>query len=69
MMDETVIRLQEMISHLEHDFSKLSAELYTQQKELAVLRQQVLSLQKKLEASADNTPLQTLTQEPPPPHY
>ena len=68
-MDDTIIRLQEIISHLEHNFSKLSEELYTQQKELAALRHHVLQLQTQLRSALQENSIRPPDEETPPPHY
>ncbi len=68
-MDNTIIRLQEIISHLEHNFSKLSVELYTQQKELSALRNHVLQLQTQLRTALQEHSIRYPDEETPPPHY
>lgn len=67
-MNNHILQLQEMVSHLEHGFSKLSEELYTQQKELAALRNHVLFLQKQLCKTIENNSV-VQPNEDPPPHY
>jgi uncharacterized coiled-coil protein SlyX len=68
-MNTSIIQLQEIIAHLEHDVSKLSQELYIQQKELAMLRIQVQQLGSQLRTAVDSSPVRSADQETPPPHY
>ncbi|NBO17726.1 MAG: SlyX family protein [Proteobacteria bacterium] len=67
-MDDTIITLQTIVAHQGEDIAALSQELYTQQKELALLKQQMGVLLERLRTLADAGP-QDKAQEPPPPHY
>lgn len=69
-MDDTIIKLQEAISHQGEDISHMSDVLYAQQKEIENLRQQVIKLAQKLESIRnDSADTQNIGAEPPPPHY
>lgn len=69
-MDDILIKMQTTIAQQDVDISNLSDELYTQQKEMAQLREEVRALKQHLKSMADDgfssTPPE---QEPPPPHY
>jgi len=65
-----MIRLQTIVGHQEEDIAHLSNELYTQQKELDKLKQQMAALIERLRSishAADSN--QDKSPEPPPPHY
>jgi len=69
-MENSIIILQEMVSHQGEDIARLSEELYTQQQELAALREQIAKINIKLQAVGEGAPaFAPLDQEPPPPHY
>lgn len=70
-MDDIIIHMQTTIDRHEMDIVNLSDELYTQQKEVAKLRDQLAQLEQRLKSLADEDySAQTeLGQEPPPPHY
>jgi uncharacterized coiled-coil protein SlyX len=67
-MDEMMIRLQTIVGHQEEEISNLSNELYTQQKELNALKQQMAVLLERFRSLPDDG-AQDKGMEPPPPHY
>lgn len=69
-MDDMMIRLQTIVGHQEEEISNLSKELYTQQKELQKLKQQMAMLMERLRAFSEAAEgAQDKRPEPPPPHY
>lgn len=69
-MKEMIIALQEAVAHQGDDLLRLSEELHTQQKEIAVLRKQLKDLRDKFQAVTEGDAVsQTIGQEAPPPHY
>lgn len=69
-MKETIITLQEVVSHQGEEILRLSDELYVQQKEIAELRSQLMLLQAKLQAAVEEgAGVRSIDQETPPPHY
>ena len=57
------------MAHQSEEISRLSDELYIQQKEIAALLAQIKLLQAKLETVIDSANMRSLDQEAPPPHY
>lgn len=68
-MEETIIKLQELIEHQREDIANLSHELYTQQKEVALLKKHLLKLHDKMQSIENNRGAANAGDEPPPPHY
>jgi uncharacterized coiled-coil protein SlyX len=69
-MEETIIQMQEILSHQSEDIARMSDELYTQQREIIALREQLAKLQSKLEAAPqDELLLPQLNNYEKPPHY
>ena len=68
-MKETIIALQETLAHQEQEIVRMSEEIYTQQREIAILRQQVMQLDAKFKEVIEEIPTRTTEQEAPPPHY
>ena len=69
-MDESMIALQTRLLHQEEDISKLSKELYMQQKELAKLKQQFTALALRFQSLAsEESSVRDIKDETPPPHY
>lgn len=68
-MDTIIIKLQETLAHQSEEISRLSEELYIQQKEIAALQVQINHLQAKLETVTEAATMRSLDQEVPPPHY
>ena len=70
-MEPDIIALQEAVAHQGDDILRLSDELYTQQKEIAMLHRKLASLQAKFAAATDDSGAapHNVDQEPPPPHY
>lgn len=68
-MDDTLIKLQELVEYQREDIASLSAELYIQQKEVAKLKKQMLKLHDKIQGIENNRSAAGSSDEPPPPHY
>lgn len=67
-MDNAIMKLQEIVSHQQEELSRLSDELYLQQKHIAELQEALRGMRRRMQEisesqAGDNTP------EPPPPHY
>lgn len=70
MTDSTLITLQEIVSHQQEEITRLSDELYAQQKDILQLRAELASLRAMLKASAgDGFQIRSQAEETPPPHY
>ena len=61
-----MIELQEELSHQAYEISRLSDELYAQQKEILHLKQQLGSFKEALEGGSH---IRSQAEETPPPHY
>lgn len=69
-MENDIIKIQEIISHQGDEISRLSAELYAQQKEINKLGEQLKKLQARFKvATGDEEGIRPTDQEVPPPHY
>ena len=67
-MENQLIELQEMLAHAQADITKMSAEMYAQQREITELKVQVKRLGEQVEqGQADEG--EGGGYEPPPPHY
>lgn len=64
-MEDDIRKLQETVMHQQEEISRLSDELYLQQKLLGDLRLLLRSLQSRVEELGDTS----AGKEPPPPHY
>lgn len=70
LSESSLIVLQELVSHQEEEIARLSAELYAQQKELMVMKTEILSLKTMVKSSLmQDSPIRSVDQETPPPHY
>ena len=69
-MDEMMITLQTIVGHQEEEIANLSQEVYTQQKELNRLKQQMAMVLERFRALQEaGEGGQEKNVEPPPPHY
>jgi len=69
-MNEDIITLQIAITRQEDDISRLSDELYTQQKEIAELRTYIQKVDNILgHLKQDENNIRQPNEETPPPHY
>lgn len=65
-----IIKLQTIVGHQEEEISNLSKELYVQQKEVSLLKQQVAALIERFRGLRDaGGSVADMGAEPPPPHY
>lgn len=65
-MTESLTALQEIVAHQELEISRLSDEIYAQQREIAQLRQMLLKFKETVESLSQ---LRSAEDEIPPPHY
>ena len=65
-MEDAIMKLQETVMHQQEEISRLSDELYLQQKLIGELRLLLKSLQSRMEEMGEG---QAAGKEPPPPHY
>ena len=65
-MTESLTALQEIVAHQELEISRLSDEIYAQQREIAQLRQMLLKFKETVESLSQ---LRSAEDETPPPHY
>lgn len=69
-MNNDIVTLQEITTYQQEEITRLSDELYTQQKEINALRAELASLRAMLKASAgDGFQIRSQAEETPPPHY
>lgn len=69
-MNRELITLQEIVSHQQEEITRLSDELYAQQRDTAALRAEIATLRAMLKASAgDSFQIRSQAEETPPPHY
>ena len=69
-MDKTIIKLQNLVQDQADEIASLSAELYTQQKELGALKKQLaLILDRLTTLSQNDGAVKDASEETPPPHY
>lgn len=61
------MKLQETVSHQQEELSRLSDELYWQQKIIAELQQTIKAMQSRVSEIGES--MQDAGDEPPPPHY
>lgn len=66
MSQERIIQLEEELAHQAMEVTRLSEELYKQQKELALLHKQFLQLKQSLQGMSL---IRTSSEEDAPPHY
>ena len=68
-MKNLVKKLEEQISFLQHEISQMSEELYSQQKEIKILKQAILNLNKRINEleSGDDASMVMIDKKPP--HY
>lgn len=69
-MEEALIKLQNITQHQANDIANLSAELYSQQRELAELKNQLaLILERLTNLSQNDDAVKDASEETSPPHY
>ena len=68
-MENLIKKLEEKIDFLQHEISQMSDELYSQQKELSVLKKQILNFQKRINDIENGNETDTVMENKKPPHY
>lgn len=68
-MENLIKKLEEQTTFLQHEVSHMSDELYTQQKEISLLKKIILSLEKKINDSENVSEANVLVEDKKPPHY
>lgn len=68
-MEQIVKKLEEQISFMQQEISQMSDEIFTQQKEISKLSIELINLKNKLHDMENNTGVQNVDEEAPPPHY
>jgi uncharacterized coiled-coil protein SlyX len=69
-VEKDIIILQELVQHHQQEIGSLSDELFVQQKEILALKEEVTLLRGMLKSTLQQiSPIRSLEQETPPPHY
>ncbi|MDB9799860.1 SlyX family protein [Candidatus Pelagibacter sp.] len=68
-MKNLVKKLEEQISFLQHEISQMSEELYSQQKEIKILKQAILNLNKRINELDSGAESNVIKDDQKPPHY
>ena len=68
-MENLVKKLEEQISFLQHEIGQMSEELYLQQKEIKILKQEILNFNKRINELDSGTESNTIKNDQKPPHY
>mgnify|MGYP006108393663 FL=1 len=68
-MENLVKKLEEQISFLQHEIGQMSEELYLQQKEIKILKQEILNFNKRINELDSGTESNTIKSDQKPPHY
>ena len=65
-MDDSLISLQEELAHQAMEISRLSDEMYAQQREISQLKRQISTFKETMESMSQ---MRDAADETPPPHY
>ena len=68
-MQDLIQILEEQIAHLQHEITQMSGELYSQQKELSVLKKQILGYEIRINDLESSNETAMLMDDIKPPHY
>lgn len=68
-MDDRTTRLEEQVALMQADFSQMSDELYSQQREIGSLRQEIETLKSRLLSAQSDSGILKPEEDTPPPHY
>lgn len=66
---ELVIRLEEQLMHQQAEIQSLSKELFAQQKDIQSLSLHIKRLEQKISILDAASPVRSIEEETPPPHY
>lgn len=64
-----IITLQERIAYQDEEITRLSDELYAQQKDMADLRRELKNIASKIDQGESESNIRPVSEETPPPHY
>ncbi|MDA7755878.1 SlyX family protein [Candidatus Pelagibacter sp.] len=68
-MENLIKKLEEQVAFLQHETSQMSDELYSQQKEISVLKKQILNFEKKINDLENGNGPGMSIEDKKPPHY
>ena len=68
-MDDRTTRLEELVALMQADLSHMSDELYSQQREIGSLRQEIETLKSRILSAQSDSGILKPEEDPPPPHY
>ena len=68
-MENLTKKLEEQVAFLQHEVSQLNSELYSQQKEVSVLKKQILNFEKRINDLVNSNETGLVMDEKKPPHY
>jgi len=68
-MENLIKKLEEQTTFLQYEVSHMSDELYTQQKEISLLKKIILGLEKKINDLENVSEANVLVEDTKPPHY
>ena len=68
-MENLVKKLEEQISFLQHEIAQMSEELYLQQKEIKILKQEILNFNKRINELDSGAESNVIKDDQKPPHY
>ena len=68
-MENLVKKLEEQITFLQQEISQISSELYSQQKEIKFLKNEITNLNKRIEDMDGEHVLNINKEDKKPPHY
>ena len=68
-MDDRTTRLEELVALMQADLSHMSDELYSQQREIGSLRQEIETLKSRILSAQSDSGIMKPEEDTPPPHY
>ena len=68
-MKNLIKKLEEQVAFLQHESSQMSDELYSQQKEVSVLKKQISTFEKRINDLENGNETGMLMEDKKPPHY
>jgi len=68
-MDNSTKKLEEQIAFLQHEISQMSDELYSQQKEVSILKKKILNFEKIINDLENGNETGMVIEDKKPPHY
>ena len=68
-MDDRTTRLEEQVALMQADLSQMSDELYSQQREVGSLRQEIETLKSRILYAQSDSGILKPEEDRPPPHY